>query len=146
MFLVSSTTTVGIRDEGGDNGDGGVQLADNLKIFKTDNFDLDVYVQSKCQTMNEKVSLPACYLYSGRVSRSSSPAASCCDSGLDRVGGTVESWRGLVFHNWLLGKTKCDAARLSRILREKQFGIEMRQIQGLPRGKRNKVCAAFDAC
>jgi exocyst complex component 8 len=62
MFLVSSTTAVGIRDGGGDNGDGGVQLADNLKIFKTDNFDLDVYVQSKCQTMNEKVSLPACLL------------------------------------------------------------------------------------
>lgn len=54
MFLVSSTTAVGIRDGGGDNGDGRVQLADNLKIFKTDNFDLDVYVQSKCQSMNEK--------------------------------------------------------------------------------------------
>jgi hypothetical protein len=37
-----------------------VQLADKLKIFKTDNFDPDAYVQSKCQTMNEKVSLPAC--------------------------------------------------------------------------------------
>jgi exocyst complex component 8 len=33
---------VGIGDGGGGNGDGGVQLADNLKIFKTDNFDLDV--------------------------------------------------------------------------------------------------------
>lgn len=33
---------------------GGVQLADKLKIFKTDNFDPDAYVQSKCQTMNEK--------------------------------------------------------------------------------------------
>ncbi|XP_010923330.1 exocyst complex component EXO84B isoform X1 [Elaeis guineensis] len=32
----------------------GVQLADKLKIFKTDNFDPDAYVQSKCQTMNEK--------------------------------------------------------------------------------------------
>jgi len=46
---------------GGGGGDGGVQLADKLKIFKTDNFDPDAYVQSKCQTMNEKVSpdLPA---------------------------------------------------------------------------------------
>ncbi|RWW59738.1 hypothetical protein BHE74_00033306 [Ensete ventricosum] len=33
----------------------GVQLADKLKIFKTENFDPDAYVQSKCQTMNEKV-------------------------------------------------------------------------------------------
>jgi hypothetical protein len=40
---------------GGGGGDGGVQLADKLKIFKTDNFDPDAYVQSKCQTMNEKV-------------------------------------------------------------------------------------------
>lgn len=35
----------------------GVQLADKLKIFKTDNFDPDAYVQSKCQTMNEKVAI-----------------------------------------------------------------------------------------
>ena len=35
--------------------DGGVQLADKLKIFKTDNFDPDAYVQSKCRTMDEKV-------------------------------------------------------------------------------------------
>ncbi|KAJ1293133.1 hypothetical protein BS78_01G044700 [Paspalum vaginatum] len=35
-------------------GDGGVQLADKLKIFKTDNFDPDAYVQSKCRTMEEK--------------------------------------------------------------------------------------------
>ena len=41
---------------GAGGGDGGVQLADKLKIFKTDNFDPDAYVQSKCQTMNEKVS------------------------------------------------------------------------------------------
>jgi exocyst complex component 8 len=54
VFLVSSTTTVGSRGGGGSTGDGRVQLADNL--------DLDVYVQSKCQTMNEKVSLPACLL------------------------------------------------------------------------------------
>ncbi|WOL04202.1 hypothetical protein Cni_G12923 [Canna indica] len=32
----------------------GVQLADKLKIFKNNNFDSDAYVQSKCQTMNEK--------------------------------------------------------------------------------------------
>jgi exocyst complex component 8 len=54
VFLVSSTTTVGSGGGGGSTGDGRVQLADNL--------DLDVYVQSKCQTMNEKVSLPACLL------------------------------------------------------------------------------------
>ncbi|KAL6894281.1 hypothetical protein ACP4OV_008379 [Aristida adscensionis] len=35
-------------------GDGAVQLADKLKIFKTDNFDPDAYVQSKCHAMNEK--------------------------------------------------------------------------------------------
>ncbi|KAG8098644.1 hypothetical protein GUJ93_ZPchr0013g35647 [Zizania palustris] len=34
--------------------DGGVQLADKLNIFKTDNFDPDAYVQSKCKAMNEK--------------------------------------------------------------------------------------------
>lgn len=31
-----------------------MQLADKLKIFKTDKFDPDSYVQSKCRTMNEK--------------------------------------------------------------------------------------------
>jgi hypothetical protein len=36
-------------------GDGGVPLADKMKIFKTDNFDPDAYVQSKCHAMNEKV-------------------------------------------------------------------------------------------
>jgi hypothetical protein len=35
-------------------GDGGVPLADKMKIFKTDNFDPDAYVQSKCHAMNEK--------------------------------------------------------------------------------------------
>jgi hypothetical protein len=40
---------------GAGGGDGGVQLADKLKIFKTDNFDPDAYVQSKCRTMDEKV-------------------------------------------------------------------------------------------
>ncbi|CAL9075292.1 exocyst complex component EXO84B-like isoform X1 [Musa acuminata AAA Group] len=39
---------------GGGEQEAGVQLADKLKIFKTDNFDPDAYVQSKCQTMNEK--------------------------------------------------------------------------------------------
>lgn len=34
----------------------GVQLSDKLKLFKTDNFDPDAYMQSKCQSMNEKVS------------------------------------------------------------------------------------------
>ncbi|GJM96967.1 hypothetical protein PR202_ga13852 [Eleusine coracana subsp. coracana] len=39
-------------------GDGGVH-ADKLKIFKTDNFDPDSYVQSKCRTMTEKVRSPS---------------------------------------------------------------------------------------
>ncbi|XP_051177626.1 exocyst complex component EXO84B [Lolium perenne] len=40
---------------GAGGGDGaGSRLADKLKIFKTDKFDPDSYVQSKCQTMNEK--------------------------------------------------------------------------------------------
>ncbi|XP_020091692.1 exocyst complex component EXO84B-like [Ananas comosus] len=39
---------------GAGHSESGVQLADKLKIFKTDNFDPDAYVQSKCQTMNEK--------------------------------------------------------------------------------------------
>ncbi|KAJ0966264.1 hypothetical protein J5N97_027402 [Dioscorea zingiberensis] len=34
--------------------DNGAPLADKLKIFKTENFDPDAYVQSKCETMNEK--------------------------------------------------------------------------------------------
>jgi hypothetical protein len=54
VFPVGSAAAVG---SGGGAGDGGVQLADKLKIFKTDNFDPDAYVQSKCQAMNEKVSL-----------------------------------------------------------------------------------------
>ncbi|AQK62254.1 Exocyst complex component EXO84B [Zea mays] len=39
---------------GAGGSDGGVQLADKLKIFKTDNFDPDAYVQSKCRAMDEK--------------------------------------------------------------------------------------------
>ncbi|WOL19663.1 exocyst complex component EXO84B-like [Canna indica] len=39
---------------GGPGQEAGVQLADKLKIFKTDSFDYDSYVQSKCQSMNEK--------------------------------------------------------------------------------------------
>ncbi|KAK3126644.1 hypothetical protein QOZ80_7AG0559890 [Eleusine coracana subsp. coracana] len=50
VFPVGSAAAV----SSGGGGDGGVQLADKLKIFKTDNFDPDSYVQSKCQTMNEK--------------------------------------------------------------------------------------------
>ncbi|KAG8100385.1 hypothetical protein GUJ93_ZPchr0013g34633 [Zizania palustris] len=53
VFPVSGAV-VGGGGVGGGGGDGGVQLADKLKIFKTDNFDPDAYVQSKCQTMNEK--------------------------------------------------------------------------------------------
>ncbi|AQK62259.1 Exocyst complex component EXO84B [Zea mays] len=40
---------------GAGGSDGGVQLADKLKIFKTDNFDPDAYVQSKCRAMDEKI-------------------------------------------------------------------------------------------
>jgi len=40
---------------GAGGSDGAVQLADKLKIFKTDNFDPDAYVQSKCRAMDEKV-------------------------------------------------------------------------------------------
>lgn len=36
------------------SGDDGVQLSDKLTIFKTETFDPDGYVQSKCQTMSEK--------------------------------------------------------------------------------------------
>lgn len=43
------------QGNGGAAQESGVQLADKLKIFKTENFDPDAYVQSKCQTMNEKV-------------------------------------------------------------------------------------------
>ncbi|KAF7075444.1 hypothetical protein CFC21_080220 [Triticum aestivum] len=44
----------GVLPAGGVGGGAGVQLADKLKIFKTDKFDPDSYVQSKCQTMTEK--------------------------------------------------------------------------------------------
>ncbi|KAL5196949.1 hypothetical protein ABZP36_000461 [Zizania latifolia] len=54
VFPVSGAVGAGGGVGGGGGGDGGVQLADKLKIFKTDNFDPDAYVQSKCQTMNEK--------------------------------------------------------------------------------------------
>lgn len=47
----SSAATVG----GGGAVEGGANLTDKLKIFKTENFDPDAYVQSKCQSMNEKV-------------------------------------------------------------------------------------------
>ncbi|KAJ8465061.1 hypothetical protein OPV22_027613 [Ensete ventricosum] len=39
---------------GGAGQEAGVLLADKLKIFKSDNFDPGAYVQSKCQSMNEK--------------------------------------------------------------------------------------------
>ncbi|KAL6845710.1 hypothetical protein ACP4OV_024533 [Aristida adscensionis] len=54
VFPVGGAAAVGGGGGGAGGGDGGVQLADKLKIFKTDNFDPDAYVQSKCQTMNEK--------------------------------------------------------------------------------------------
>ncbi|OAY64432.1 exocyst complex component EXO84B-like [Ananas comosus] len=46
----SSAAAVG----GGAAVEGGANLTDKLKIFKTENFDPDAYVQSKCQSMNEK--------------------------------------------------------------------------------------------
>ncbi|KAJ3684012.1 hypothetical protein LUZ61_013176 [Rhynchospora tenuis] len=56
---VRSSTPSGMLQAQPSNGgpaaqESGVQLADKLKIFKTDNFDPDSYVQSKCQTMMEK--------------------------------------------------------------------------------------------
>ncbi|KAB1207968.1 Exocyst complex component EXO84A [Morella rubra] len=37
--------------------DANITLSDRLKVFKTNNFDPNAYVTSKCQTMNEKVPL-----------------------------------------------------------------------------------------
>jgi hypothetical protein len=51
-------------------GDGGGH-ADKLKIFKTDNFDPDSYVQSKCRTMTEKVRSPFQFACSGGNTTSS---------------------------------------------------------------------------
>ncbi|KAK8954653.1 hypothetical protein KSP39_PZI002333 [Platanthera zijinensis] len=51
------TTGEGIQHLGGTipaSQESGVQLSDKLKIFKTDNFDPEAYMQSKCQSMNEK--------------------------------------------------------------------------------------------
>lgn len=36
--------------------DGGVKFEENLKVFKSDNFDADGYVQTKCHSLSEKVS------------------------------------------------------------------------------------------
>ena len=44
---------------GAGGSDGGVQVADKLKIFKTDNFDPGTYVQSQCRAMDEKVRNPS---------------------------------------------------------------------------------------
>lgn len=35
--------------------DGGVKFEENLKVFKSDNFDADGFVQSKCHSLSEKV-------------------------------------------------------------------------------------------
>ncbi|XP_010934263.1 exocyst complex component EXO84B [Elaeis guineensis] len=53
---LGQATTTGLYQtaNGAAGQESGVQLADKLKIFKTNNFDPDAYVQSKCQTMNEK--------------------------------------------------------------------------------------------
>lgn len=53
----SGPVSTGIQHLGGTipgSLEGGVQLSDKLKIFKTDNFDPEAYMQSKCQSMNEK--------------------------------------------------------------------------------------------
>ncbi|XP_048532274.1 exocyst complex component EXO84B-like [Triticum urartu] len=50
----SGVLPAGAAAAGGVGVGAGVQLADKLKIFKTDKFDPDSYVQSKCQTMTEK--------------------------------------------------------------------------------------------
>ncbi|MQL98602.1 hypothetical protein Taro_031315 [Colocasia esculenta] len=44
----------GAMANGVSTGESGASLADTLKVFKTDSFDPDAYVQSKCQTMSEK--------------------------------------------------------------------------------------------
>ncbi|PKA52548.1 hypothetical protein AXF42_Ash001528 [Apostasia shenzhenica] len=53
----SGPMSTGIQHLGGSlsvSQESGVQLADKLKIFKTDNYDPEAYMQSKCQSMNEK--------------------------------------------------------------------------------------------
>ncbi|KAK8967625.1 hypothetical protein KSP40_PGU001188 [Platanthera guangdongensis] len=53
----SGLVSTGIQHLGGTipaSQESGVQLSDKLKIFKTDNFDPEAYMQSKCQSMNEK--------------------------------------------------------------------------------------------
>jgi hypothetical protein len=79
---------VGGGGGGGGGGDGGVQLADKLKIFKTDNFDPDAYVQSKCQTMNEKVSQLSLIRLGAWGALDPSPFA-FAESGSRMVGGTL---------------------------------------------------------
>lgn len=43
--------------------DSGIKLEDNLNVFKSDNFDADGYVQSKCNSLNEKVLISIFFLY-----------------------------------------------------------------------------------
>ena len=98
VFPVGSAAAVG--SGGGGGSDGGVQLADKLKIFKTDNFDPDAYVQSKCQTMNEKVSpasLSACRpaisdpaALRGPARRLLSSCCACCQVRVCWTAGVVE--------------------------------------------------------
>lgn len=38
----------------GINKDSGIKLEENLNVFKSDNFDADAFVQSKCHSLNEK--------------------------------------------------------------------------------------------
>ncbi|KAL4193679.1 hypothetical protein AMTRI_Chr06g177940 [Amborella trichopoda] len=49
----SSRSSRGVSNSSNDQDTGGA-LEEKLKVFKTDHFDADNFVQSKCQTMNEK--------------------------------------------------------------------------------------------
>ncbi|KAG8380249.1 hypothetical protein BUALT_Bualt07G0173600 [Buddleja alternifolia] len=44
----------GASAKGNNVKDGGAKLEENLNVFKSDNFDADNYVQSKCHSLNEK--------------------------------------------------------------------------------------------
>ncbi|XP_077210958.1 exocyst complex component EXO84B-like isoform X1 [Tasmannia lanceolata] len=50
----SRVSTTGVVSKGNNAQEISYQLEEKLKVFKTDHFDPDAFVQSKCQTMNEK--------------------------------------------------------------------------------------------
>lgn len=51
----SRSRASGVVSAGDKTQENAAQLSDKLKIFKADSFDPDSYVQSKCQSVNEKV-------------------------------------------------------------------------------------------